>query len=98
MHKSSIDKFLEKESAGGILLVIAAFCAILLANSPFGTFYNQFLGTLVRVQVGELDVAKPLLLWVNDGLMAIFFLLVGLELKREFLEGELSDKKSIIMP
>ncbi|MDG1997419.1 MAG: Na+/H+ antiporter NhaA [Emcibacteraceae bacterium] len=98
MHKSSIDKFLEKESAGGMLLVIAALFAILLANSPFGIYYDQLLNMLVRVQVGELDVAKPLLLWVNDGLMAIFFLLVGLELKREFLEGELSDKKSIIMP
>lgn len=98
MHKSSISKFLEKESSGGILLVMAAFCAIIIANSPFGIYYDMLLDTLVRVQVGELDVAKPLLLWVNDGLMAIFFLLVGLELKREFLEGELSDKKSIIMP
>ncbi|MBT5187562.1 MAG: Na+/H+ antiporter NhaA [Kordiimonadaceae bacterium] len=98
MYKSSITKFLEKESSGGIILVIAALCAIIIANSPFGFYYDQLLSTLVRVQVGELDVAKPLLLWVNDGLMAIFFLLVGLELKREFLEGELSDKKSIIMP
>ncbi len=97
-RKSSITKFLEQESAGGILLVIAALFAIALANTPFNTYYAMLLDTTVAVQVGALEVNKPLLLWVNDGLMAVFFLLVGLELKREFVEGELSDRKSIILP
>jgi len=96
--KNSITKFLEKESAGGILLVIAAVFAIILSNSPFGFLYTSLLDTPVVVQVGALEIDKPLLLWVNDGLMALFFFLVGLELKREFMEGELSDKKSIILP
>lgn len=98
VHKTSIARFLEQESAGGILLVIAAILAVILANTPFDIYYAMLLDTTVAVQVGALEVNKPLLLWVNDGLMAVFFLLVGLELKREFLEGELSDAKSIILP
>lgn len=96
--QSSIAKFLQKESSGGILLVMSALLAIFLANTPLSIYYNMLLDTPVLIQVGALEVGKPLLLWVNDGLMAIFFLLVGLELKREFVEGELSDKKSIILP
>lgn len=96
--QSSITKFLQKESAGGILLVIAAFLAILLANTPLSIYYDMILDTPVLIQIGALEVGKPLLLWVNDGLMAVFFLLVGLELKREFVEGELKDRKSIILP
>lgn len=97
-HKSSIVRFLEQESAGGILLGIAALLAIILANTPLNAYYVMLLDTTVAVQVGALEVNKPLLLWVNDGLMAVFFLLVGLELKREFVEGELSEPKSIILP
>lgn len=97
-HKSSIVRFLEQESAGGILLGFAALLAIILANTPLNTYYAMLLDTTVAVQVGALEVNKPLLLWVNDGLMAVFFLLVGLELKREFVEGELSEPKSIILP
>lgn len=94
----SISNFLEKESAGGILLVIAALFAIILSNLPLGFLYTSLLETPVVIQVGALEINKPLLLWVNDGLMALFFFLVGLELKREFLEGELADKKSNILP
>lgn len=97
-HKTSITRFLEKESAGGILLVIAALLAIILANTPLNFYYAMLLDTTVAVQVGTLEINKPLLLWVNDGLMAVFFFLVGLELKREFVEGELSEPKSIILP
>lgn len=97
-HKSSIARFLEQESAGGILLGIAALLAIILANTPLNTYYAMLLDTKVVVQVGALEINKPMLLWVNDGLMAVFFLLVGLELKREFVEGELSESKSIILP
>lgn len=91
-------RFLKQESAGGILLVGAAVIAIVLANTPLSAYYVLLLDTPVAIQVGALEIAKPLLLWVNDGLMAIFFLLVGLELKREFLEGELSEKKNMVLP
>jgi NhaA family Na+:H+ antiporter len=93
-----ITKFLRQESAGGFLLVFAAILALLLANSPLHHYYNLLLDVPVEIRVGALEIAKPLLLWVNDGLMAVFFLLVGLELKREFLEGELSDMKKIVLP
>lgn len=96
--ESFITSFLKLESAGGILLFIAAVISMVIANSPLDTYYQWFLSTHVEVRVGELQIAKPLLLWINDGLMAVFFLLVGLELKRELVEGELSDKKNIILP
>ncbi|PVZ72117.1 Na+/H+ antiporter NhaA [Pelagibaculum spongiae] len=95
---SYIGQFLKLESAGGIVLLAAAVLAIILANSPLEPFYALLLDTPVQVKVGALDIAKPLLLWINDGLMAIFFFLVGLELKREVLEGELSDKRNIVLP
>ena len=90
--------FIKLESAGGILLFIAAVLAMLLANSPFEPYYQLLLSTLVEIRVGALEIAKPLLLWINDGLMAVFFFMVGLELKRELIEGELSDRKNIILP
>jgi len=90
--------FLKKESAGGIVLMLAALVAIVLANSPLESYYRLFLSTPVEVRIGSLEVAKPLLLWINDGLMAVFFFLVGLELKRELIEGELSDLKNITLP
>ena len=93
-----ITRFLQQESAGGIILVIAALLAILIANSPLYSIYSLLLDVPVAVKIGRLEIYKPLLLWVNDGLMAVFFLLVGLELKREFLQGELSNKKNIILP
>lgn len=95
---SFILRFLHHESAGGILLVGAALLAILSANSPLYSYYKLLIDTPLAVIVGQFKIAKPLLLWVNDGLMAVFFLLVGLELKREFLEGELSDRRKIILP
>jgi len=97
-QESAITSFLKLESAGGILLFLSAVLAILLANSSLEPYYQQLLSTPVEVRVGSLEIAKPLLLWVNDGLMAVFFFLVGLELKRELLEGELADKKNIILP
>ena len=93
-----INEFLKLESAGGILLMIAACFALLFANSPFEPYYQLLLSTPVEVRVGSLEIAKPLLLWINDGLMAVFFFMVGLELKRELLEGELADKKNIVLP
>ncbi|MFT5089229.1 MAG: NhaA family Na+:H+ antiporter [Candidatus Latescibacterota bacterium] len=97
-EKTFIAQFLHRESAGGILLMGAACLAMLLANSPLYAYYQLLIETPVAIQVGALEIAKPLLLWINDGLMALFFLLVGLELKRELLEGELANKKNIILP
>jgi len=96
--KATIKTFLKLESSAGIILMGAAVLAMIAANSPLASLYAFFLDTPVEVRVGGLQIAKPLLLWVNDGLMAIFFFLVGLELKREFLEGELSRPANVLLP
>jgi len=95
---STIRTFLRLESAAGIVLIAAALCAFILANSPLSHYYNLLLDTPVEIRIGPLLIAKPLLLWINDGLMAVFFLIVGLELKREMLEGELSSGPAIALP
>lgn len=97
MNKT-ISRFMQLESAGGILLMFAAVLAMILANSPAQGLYQLLLNTPVEIKIANLEIAKPLLLWINDGLMAVFFFLVGLELKRELLEGELSDVKNIVLP
>lgn len=96
--ETAIERFLQLESAAGILLMFSAVLAIVIANTPLLVYYNLLLDTPVELRVGSLYIAKPLLLWVNDGLMALFFFLVGLELKRELVEGELSDKRNLILP
>ena len=96
--QATIRNFLKMESAGGRVRMAAAARALLAANTGAAGLYSYFIETPVEVRVGGLQIAKPLFLWVNDGLMAIFFFLVGLELKREFLEGELSDASSIVLP
>jgi NhaA family Na+:H+ antiporter len=90
--------FIKLESSGGILLVLAGVFAMVLANSPLASSYDGLLDFPMAVHVGSLAIAKPLLLWINDGLMAIFFLLIGLEVKREILEGELADRARIALP
>lgn len=90
--------FFKLESASGIILVLVAVLAIIIANTPLNAYYNLFLDTPVEIRIGPLFVGKPLLLWINDGLMAVFFFLVGLELKRELVEGELSQPSNIILP
>ena len=97
-EESLIAQFLRLESAGGILIILAAILAIILANTPLEVFYQLLLSTPVEVRIGALEIAKPLLLWINDGLMAIFFFFVGLELKREFIEGELSTNEQRLLP
>ncbi len=96
--KSFIAKFFKLEASSGILLMFATVFALICANSPLQRYYALFLETPVVVRIGALEIAKPLLLWINDGLMAVFFFLVGLELKRELVEGALSDKRNIILP
>lgn len=96
--KQTIQRFLALESASGILLVLAAILAMFAVNSPLQDWYKALLNTPVIVQVGALEIAKPLLLWVNDGLMALFFLTVGLEIKREVLQGELADLSKAALP
>jgi NhaA family Na+:H+ antiporter len=93
-----LKKLLHHESAGGVLLVFMTMVAMVLANSPFVGFYEDFLATPVQVRVGDLNIAKPLLLWINDGLMAIFFFLIGLEIKREVLTGSLSSPSQVVLP
>ncbi|MCG8686872.1 MAG: Na+/H+ antiporter NhaA [Desulfobacterales bacterium] len=96
--ESFISKFFRMESSGGITLMLAAALAVVLANTPLYKFYALFLDIPIEVRIGGLHIAKPLLLWINDGLMSVFFFLIGLELKREVMEGELSEKKNIILP
>ncbi|MCU7851998.1 MAG: Na+/H+ antiporter NhaA [Candidatus Thiodiazotropha sp. (ex Monitilora ramsayi)] len=93
-----LQAFIKQDSSSGILLIIAAVLALLLENSPLSWLYDALLNTPVEVRVGALHLDKVLLLWINDGLMAVFFLLIGLEVKREFLEGELSRLDQIILP
>ena len=93
-----IKSFLEHQAAGGLVLIAAALAALVLKNSPLSGAYDTLLELPVAVQVGALRIAKPLLLWVNDGLMVVFFFLVGLEIKRELLEGQLSNPSQAVLP
>lgn len=94
----ALTDFLRLEAAGGILLIAAAALAMLCANTPLEEFYEGFRELPVAVQLGDLSIAKPLLLWINDGLMAVFFLLVALEIKREALSGQLSSRDQLSLP
>nr|WP_308419563.1 Na+/H+ antiporter NhaA [Chitinimonas koreensis] len=95
---TSIQKFIHHESAGGFALMAATAFALVVANSPLAAHYAALLQTPTVFGIGGFVIDKPLLLWVNDGLMAIFFYLVGLELKRELLEGELADRRQALLP
>jgi NhaA family Na+:H+ antiporter len=86
------------EAASGLLLIAAAILALIINNSPLSWLYSGLLDTPVVAQIGALKIAKPLLLWINDGLMALFFLLIGLEVKREVLDGQLSRPSQIVLP
>ena len=93
-----VQKFLRLETAGGFLLMGALVLAMLAENSPLKPFYDLLLETPVELRIGALILAKPLLLWINDALMAVFFFLVGMELKREVLTGQLSSPSKIALP
>lgn len=94
----ALREFPRLDSAGGILLVGAAILALIANNSPLAPLYDALLSIRLEIRIDTLLIAKPLLLWINDGLMAIFFLLVGLEVKRELLEGELSSPSQAMLP
>jgi NhaA family Na+:H+ antiporter len=95
---NTIRDFLRLESASGILLLIAAVLAMLIVNSPAKFLYDLLLETPVEIRIGAFGIAKPLLLWINNGLMAVFFFLIGLEVKREIIRGELSDPSRVTLP
>ena len=93
-----IQRFLKLESSGGILLLFSAAVAMLLANSPLSSQYNDFLNLPVSLQIGSFSINKTLIHWINDGFMAVFFVLVGMEVKKELFEGALSSYQQAIFP
>lgn len=93
-----LERIFKHEALGGVLLMIAAIAALLVANSAWEPTYNGVLSTYLSVTYGEGGLSKPLILWINDGLMAIFFFLIGLELKAELLEGKLKNPRDVILP
>lgn len=95
---SALQRFFKLESASGILLMVATLFALVMANSPLAYLYEALLDTPVAILIGDFEIHKPLLLWINDGLMAVFFFTVGLEIKREVLDGELSQPSKVVLP
>lgn len=98
MTKANFRLMIQHDAFGGIILVLAAILAMIIANSPLSGVYKGFLDIPVAIKFADFEIAKPLLLWINDGLMAIFFFLVGLEVKREIIEGHLSSPSQIVLP
>lgn len=96
--KESVKDFFQFKASGGVLLIIATVLAMTVENSPLSVYYDALLGVPVEIRFGDFEIAKPLLLWINDGLMAIFFFMIGLEVKRELLDGELSDPARVVLP
>jgi len=93
-----IQNFFKQETAGGYVLVFAAMLALIVNNSPLSSWYDTLLQVPLIIQIADFEIAKPLLLWINDGLMAIFFFLIGLEVKREIMGGHLSSLRSVSLP
>jgi len=98
MLQATLKNFFRLEAAGAILLLVAAVVAMVLNNSSLATLYLSFLDTPVEIRIGALEIAKPLFLWVNDGLMSVFFFMIGMEVKREVLVGELSEFSQLLLP
>lgn len=98
MPVNALRNFLRLESSAGVLLVAATIAALIVSNSPMSALYERLLNVPLVIALGNLAVDKPLLLWINDGLMALFFFLIGLEVKREVLEGQLSSRDQLLLP
>lgn len=98
MQLKSLREFIKLESSGGIVLFTAAVIAIIIDNSPWHIYYQRLFNEPMSFHIGAFSLSKPLLMWINDGFMTIFFLLVGLEIKREMLEGELSQFNKAMLP
>ncbi|MGB1208694.1 MAG: Na+/H+ antiporter NhaA [Paracoccaceae bacterium] len=98
MLTRALDKFFGHEAAGGILLMISAVAAMMVANSSLTDVYHGALSSYFSVTLNGEGLNKPLILWINDGLMAVFFFLVGMELKRELLEGKLKNPRDVVLP
>ena len=98
MFLRALDRFFSHEASGGILLMLSALAAMIVANSALSGLYESVLGAKFSILINGEGLSKPLILWINDGLMAIFFFLIGLELKREILEGKLKNPSDIILP
>ena len=96
--RAALDRFFRHDAFGGILLMASAVAALIVANSALAPLYDRFLGAYLAVTVNGEGLEKPAILWINDGLMAIFFFLIGLELKREILEGKLKNPRDVILP
>ncbi|MEO9819703.1 MAG: Na+/H+ antiporter NhaA [Paracoccaceae bacterium] len=94
----AIDRFFNHEASGGILLMAAALAAMIIANSGLAPAYEAFLNAQFSVLLNGEGLSKPAILWINDGLMAVFFFLIGLELKREMLEGKLKNPRDVALP
>ena len=93
-----VARFLAVEAAGGILLLIGTAVALVWANSPWSAGYDQLWHTTATVEAGPLRLSEDLRHWVNDGLMALFFFVVGLEIKRELVSGQLADRRDAVLP
>lgn len=98
MQVRTLYKFLKLESSAGIVLFVAAVLALIIENTPWHIYYEALLNLPLSIQLGPLQLIKPLFLWINDGLMTIFFLLVGLKIKREMFEGELNSLSKVSLP
>ena len=96
--KQKFSKFIKSDSSGGIILILVTLIALLVVNSPLSVYYDSFLHLHLGIRVGDYSLDKTLIHWINDGLMAIFFLMVGLEVKREILDGSLSSLKAVALP
>lgn len=96
--RHSLARFFQLEAASGLMLIAAAALALCINNSSLSWLYQGFLDAPVQLRLGPLDIDKPALLWINDLLMALFFLLIGLEIKREVLQGQLSNVSQVALP
>jgi len=95
---SRLERLLRHEAAGGVLLMLSALAALIVANSVLAPAYEFVLNTQGAITMNGKGIEKPMILWINDGLMAVFFLLIGLELKREILEGKLKNPRDVMLP